>query len=149
MIQNLENTFTALPVHFVARRLEKSQSETEQYLKELISAGTLKATLGFNSVENQEPVLRFLHRDKSETTSEAEEKQVQAQLTARIHRLKELGQHISDTDRRVAISGEVVDHTRKARIKEERSVEDAMDLGHDVQPTDEDEDNEMSLSEMA
>ncbi|KAI9668396.1 MAG: hypothetical protein M1831_001150 [Alyxoria varia] len=149
MVQSLENTFTALPVYLVARRLEKSQSETEQYLKDLVSAGTLKASLSCNEDGQKEPVLRFLHSSKGDTASEAEEKQLQAQLTAQIYRLKELGQHISDADRRVAISREVVEYTRKARMKDERGAEDAMDLGHDVQPTDEDDDNEMSLSEIA
>ena len=146
-VTRLEKVYTALPLPLVADRLELSDNDAEQYLRGLISNGSLEATLDGTASQDGSLILTFPAGRDSNVSIEAEERKLHGSLVNQTLRIKELANHIEEVDRRLGLTKEYVDHWRNVRNKwEDRAMpeeETVGDMPFDQGPSDDDENDVM------
>lgn len=144
-VDRLGKVFQALPLTLVAQKLEMPDTDTERYLRQLISNGSLQAKFGNSGNPDGPSILEFSDSKSTNSGVEAEESRLHSSLVSQTTRIKELADHIGEIDRRLSLTKEYIDHWRKSRnkwdqhpIPEEETVGDmAWDQG---QSEDEDAD---------
>lgn len=121
-VQQLGNTFAALPIAEVAARTSPNPidlTETTNYITRLIANGDLNATLS-TSPSNGEPTLRFLG---SATRSSKTEAQIAQSLSYQREELQALLRAINNNDHRLEISKEYIDMLKKLKKGKDAGVQ--------------------------
>lgn len=121
---DLQKQYATIPLSFVAAKIEMPHDQTQQYLQALIEAGTLEARLDKSTDASQVFILRF-SQDKSSGASNKSELRQRDELVAQTQRLRELSEHIGELDRKLSLSKEYLDHTRKVRKNKDQRDQSA------------------------
>lgn len=141
-IRKLGEIYAAVPLGRVAEEYQESPVQIENYLMSLIASGRLNAsiTAGTNG-----KVLRFTQvRDQSIES----EKLSRAALVAQTRKIEELAAHVSEADRRLALSKEYLDWTaRKAKGGNGQGSMEDMNFAGRLAAYDEGDDENMMTDE--
>lgn len=130
-ILKLGQTYTALTIADVAERTSDNPNdydETAQHLMSLISAGQLNATITqAGDVRNW--VLRFATSSTTGPLARTEE-QVNEEITKQFARTTALTNHVKELDRKLGLSKEYNDWTKKAQRSKELSPNGDLEPSH-------------------
>lgn len=104
-VRGLGDIYAAVPLTRVAAEYNQSEAGTEQYLQALIAEGYLQA-----AIEDSQSgkVLRFAQGKTSGIRSEGQSRD---ELVAQQRKIEDLAAHVSEADRRLALSKEYIDYT--------------------------------------
>lgn len=135
-VRRLGDIYAAVPLQRVALEYNQAEAAMEQYLQALIAEGYLKA-----SIENTSSgkVLRFA---QGRTNGVRSEVQSRNELLLQQRKIEELAAHVSEADRRLALSKEYVDYTVRRAKSDGRGPHDegvGVFAGRAVSELDEDE----------
>ena len=117
LILKLGRTYAALPLPDVARVTSPAPiniAETEQYVTQLIASGQLNATLVPAPDSSKPSVLRFAASSAEGPLARSEAQQYE-ELVVQTNKMASLAAHMKGMDRRIELSKEYLDWTRKTR----------------------------------
>ena len=115
-VLQLGKTFAALTVADVARRTSPDPNDyagTGEYVIHLISTGILNATISQPTNEPASWILRFSD-STSGPLSRTEEQQYQ-HLEKQTHKIKQLMEHIHETNRKLSLNKDYIAEAKKAK----------------------------------
>lgn len=145
---SLGKVYAAMPVPFLASKLETPEDETEQYLRHLITSGEIRA--GLNDGGWGAPlILRFFDETRLDSNPELAERQLGHALSNQTARIKQLADDIGEVNQRLSLTREYLEHHHKAQKKSSAQAmaeEETMgDMAIDQQGSDEEDmDNSMT-----
>ena len=117
LILKLGRTYAAIPITDVARHTSPSPTniaETEQYVHNLIASGQLNATLTPSSDSTKPSILRFAASTTEGPLARSEIQQYQ-DLVKQTDKMARLAKQMKGMDRRMELSKEYLDWTKKMR----------------------------------
>jgi COP9 signalosome complex subunit 3 len=117
LIQRLERIYAAVPISVVAQKTSPQPdnvAETEAYVTSLIASGQLNAALEPAKDPSQGSMLRFAISSYDGRLAHNEAHHLD-ELTKQITRFAELDVHVKGAERRLELTKEYLDHTRKVR----------------------------------
>lgn len=128
LILKLGKTYAALSIADVARHTSPQPiniAETESYVTRLIASGQLNATLSPSPSLNQPSILRFAASSTEGPLARSEAQQYQ-DLVSQTAKMAKLATQMKGMDRRLELSKEYLDWTRKARKSKANDEADGM-----------------------
>ena len=117
LILKLGRTYAALPLPDVARATSPAPiniAETEQYVTQLIASGQLNVTLIPAPDPSKPAMLRFAASSDEGPLARSEAQQYK-DLVAQTNKVASLAAHMKGMDRRIELTKEYLDWTRKTR----------------------------------
>ncbi|KAL9614247.1 MAG: hypothetical protein Q9167_001269 [Letrouitia subvulpina] len=115
-IMKLQSTYTALPLCTVTQRTSpdpNDHAETGRYIQSLIASGQLNATLSQPNDNPHSWILRFATSSVSGPQARSEQ-QMHDELKQEMAHITKLGQHIRNSNRKLALSKEYIEVLKHA-----------------------------------
>ena len=103
-----------------------THDQTQKYLQQLIDNGSLNAVLDKTTDASQALILRFPQTNQAGVATKSEV-QLRNELVAQTRRIKDLSDHVRELDRRLSLSKEYLDYTRKKRRNKDQQEQNGAD----------------------
>lgn len=134
LVVHLEKQFASVPLDYVAAKLEMTHDQTQRYLQQLIDNGSLNALLDKTTDASQALILRFPQTTKAGVATKSEV-QLRDELVAQTRRIKDLSDYVHELDRKLSLSKEYLEYTRKMRRNKEQQEQNGTD-GQEIEGAD-------------
>lgn len=116
---SLPKTYAAIPLTQVANWLQEKPDAVHAFVEELISTGSLNASIDLRDGPNEVAVLRFFSNQNSGPLAKSED-EYYAKLVVQTARTTAMVDYVKMADRRLMLTKEYIDSLRKRmRSKDE------------------------------
>lgn len=142
-VTRLNKTFTAVPMSLVAAKLSIAPAAAASYVQQLVREGHLPGRL---EQSDAGPLIRF-DVEGIKTATEADERRLQQALTGQAERIRLLASHIEEADRKLSLTQEFTESTKKKRQNKAAKPEGAASKAGPPTALDDDEPMDVSFQE--